>query len=184
MVFLGLFFEVLILLWFAFGVSGIVSKVLKTLVFPSYLGFSGVAYCCLFGFGRFRCFCVSCVCFPFLCCFCFCFVCFVIGFVVGCCCFGFFCVFFFCFLLFLFFFVFLFCWRVLGSGEVAQRATSLGPKPSLFYFFCFYFFGFCFLLFFCFPVFAFARKNLVFPTKEGHFLCMFFFFSVSPFVSL
>ena len=38
------FFEVLILKKFVFGVSGIVSKVLKMLVFPSFWGFSGVAY--------------------------------------------------------------------------------------------------------------------------------------------
>ena len=92
--FLGLFFWGFNIKRFVFGVSGIVSKVLKMLVFfPSFWGFSGVAYCCSSGFGRFRCFCVSCVCFSFLCCFCFCFVCFVIGFVVGCCCFVFFCVF-------------------------------------------------------------------------------------------
>ena len=78
---------------------GIVSKVLKMLIFPSFWGFSGVAHCCSSGFGRFRCFCVSCVCFCFLCCFCFCFVCFVLGFVV------------FLFVLFVFFFV-LFFWRV------------------------------------------------------------------------
>ena len=41
--------------------------------------FSGVAYCSSSGFGRFRCFCVSCVCFSFLYGFCFCFVCFVRG---------------------------------------------------------------------------------------------------------
>ena len=76
------FFEVLILKRFVFGVSGIVSKVLKMLVFPSFLGFSGVACYCSSGFGCFRCFCVSCVCFSLLCCFCFCFICFVIGFVV------------------------------------------------------------------------------------------------------
>ena len=32
-----------------------------------------------------------------------------------------------------------FFWRVQGSGEVAQRATSIGPKPSLFVLFCFWF---------------------------------------------
>ena len=42
------------LLWFPFGVSGIVPKVLKMLVFSKLLGFCGVAYSCLFGFGRFR----------------------------------------------------------------------------------------------------------------------------------
>ena len=76
------FFEVLILKRFVFGVSGIVTKVLKLLVFPSFGGFSGVVYYCSSGFGRLGCFCVSCVCFSLLCCFCFCFVCFVIGFVI------------------------------------------------------------------------------------------------------
>ena len=33
--------------------------------FPSFLGFCGVAYSCLFGFGRFRCFSGSCVWFSF-----------------------------------------------------------------------------------------------------------------------
>ena len=70
--------------------SGIVSKVLKMLIFPVLVFFSGVAHCCSSGFGRFRCFCVSCVCFSFLSCFCLCFVCFVLGFVVGSCCFSFF----------------------------------------------------------------------------------------------
>ena len=81
---------------FVFGVSGIVWKVLKNacFFFPSFFGgCSGVAHCCSSGFGRFRCFCVSCVCFSFLCCLCFCFVCFVLGFVFGCCCFVFFVVF-------------------------------------------------------------------------------------------
>ena len=85
---------------------------------------------------------------------------------------------------------------------MAQRATSLGPEPSLFYlflFFCFPFFVFlfflpphlalnppyfiCFCLFFvfvCFLVFAPARKKLVSPLKRAC-LCI---FSVSPFVSL
>ena len=95
----SLFFEALYLLWFVFCVSTI--KVLKMLVFPSFLGvFSGVAYYCSSGFGRFRCFGVFFVFgFVFLCCFCFCFVCFVIGFVVGCCC-------------FFSFFLFCFFWRV------------------------------------------------------------------------
>ena len=46
------------LLWCLFGVSGIVPKVLKMLVFffPSFGGFCGVGYFCLFGFRRFRCF--------------------------------------------------------------------------------------------------------------------------------
>ena len=46
--FLGLFFEVLVLLWFVFGVFGIVPGVLKMLVFQVFWGFCGVAYSCLF----------------------------------------------------------------------------------------------------------------------------------------
>ena len=64
-------------------VSAIVAKVLKMLVFPSRLGFCGVAYSCLFGFGRFRRFSGSSVWFFF--CSGFVFVCFgcVSVFVVG-----------------------------------------------------------------------------------------------------
>ena len=52
------------LLWFVFCVSGKVARVLNMLFsLPSFLGFGGVAYSCLFGFGRFRCSCVSCFCF-------------------------------------------------------------------------------------------------------------------------
>ena len=45
-----------------FCVFGKVAKVLEMLVFPSCWGFCGVAYSCLFGFGRFSCFCGFCVC--------------------------------------------------------------------------------------------------------------------------
>ena len=38
MVFFGFVFQVFMLLWFVFGVSGIVPKVLKMLVFPSFGG--------------------------------------------------------------------------------------------------------------------------------------------------
>ena len=83
---------------------GIVSKVLKMLVFPSFLGvFLGwliVVHLGLEGLGVFV---FLVFVFVFLCCFCFCFVCFVLGLVVGCCCFVFFGVFC-CF--------FLFFWRV------------------------------------------------------------------------
>ena len=132
MVFFGfVFFEVLVLLWFVFGVFGIVPGVLKMLVFPSFLGlFWGGFFLFIFGVGRFRCFCVSCVscvCFWCLCCFCFCFVCFVFVLLLDCfwcwflVCFCFcfsvfsFCIFVLVFFLFLFFFCFLlFCffWRV------------------------------------------------------------------------
>ena len=64
--FLGLFFEVLILKRFVFGVSGMVSKVLKMFFFCFFSQFWGVFLGWLivvhFGFGRFWCFCVSCVC--------------------------------------------------------------------------------------------------------------------------
>ena len=65
----------------------------------------------------------------------------------------------FCLLVFLYLFVFCFCFlgRVSGSGEVAQRATSLAPKPSLFVSFCFFWGGGCFLFF------AFNREIVFFP---------------------
>ena len=97
----------------------------------------------------------------------------VLLFVVGWCCFCF-C---FCFLLVFFGLSFLFCFsvflgRVYGSGEVAQRATSLGPKHS-FYFFCF---CFCvFLLSFLFKI----EKPCFTPKKA-----LFVYFCVFPFVSL
>ena len=131
-VFLGLFFEVLIL-------KGLF-LVCLALFFPVWGGFSGVAHCCSSGFGRFRCFCVSCVSFYFLCCFCFCFVCFVLGFVVGCCCFVFWC-------LFGLFFVVLFFVLFFG-GFKGQVRWPFGPPhlalnpPN---FICFFFFSFvCF----------------------------------------
>ena len=97
--FLGLFFEVLILKRFVFGVSGIVSKVLKCLfsqIFGAFLGWLIVVHLGLEGLGVF-------VFLVFVCLFCvalFLFCCFVIGFVVGCSCFVSF--------LFLFCFFFLF----------------------------------------------------------------------------
>ena len=65
---------------------------------------------------------------------------------------------------------------------MAQRATSLGPKPSLFIYF------FVFVFFCSFPFFAFNRKTLFFPLKRAffvYFLCFSFFlpqpFLTSPF---
>ena len=56
LMFKGLF---LVCVWHCF-------KSVKMLVFFSqFFVFSGVAHCCSSGFGRFRCFCVSCVCFLF-----------------------------------------------------------------------------------------------------------------------
>ena len=63
---------------------------------------------------------------------------------------------------------------------MARRATSLGPKPSLFVFFvCFLFFVFFF--FASFPFFVFNRKKPVFPPKKGIF---WFIFTVSLSFSL
>ena len=136
------FFQVFMLLWFVFGVSGTVPKLLKCLSFFSqfFWGFCGVAYSCLFGFRRFRCFCVSCVCFSVLCCFCFCFVCFV--FVLLLDCFG--CWFLFCFVLFFVLFV-CFCFSFLFFWE-GLRVRWGGPKGHLtwlqtlliFFLFCFF----------------------------------------------
>ena len=83
------------------------------------------------------------------------------------------CVFFLCF------FVLFFC-RVKGSGEVARRATSLGPKPSLVFGFCFFFFVFWvfFVCFFCFCFCVFVHLALNPPYL---FFCV---FSSLPFLSL
>ena len=160
--FLGVcFFEVLILkvcfwcVWYCF------KSVKNACFFPSCLGlFSGVAHCCSSGFGRFRCFCVSCVCFSFLSCFCFCFVCFVLGFVVG---FGpphmtlkpslfylflFFPLFCFVFLFFLFFFV---CFFGGFKGQVRwpKGPPHLALNPPYFICFRFFFFVFFCLFFLC-----------------------------------
>ena len=62
---------------------------------------------------------------------------------------------------------------------MAQRATSLGPKPSLFFCFCFFLF---FVFFFAFLYLFFQlTKKPVFPLKKDHFL---FIFSVSLCFSL
>ena len=61
---------------------------------------------------------------------------------------------------------------------MARRATSLGPKPSLFVFFVCFLFLFSFF-FASFPFFVFNRKNLVFPLKWAFFGL----FSVFPFLS-
>ena len=146
-------------------------------VFSQFCGLCGVAYSCLFGFGRFRCFCVSCFCLGF--------AFFLLLDCFWCCS---------CFVLFLvifpfFFHLLFFFMRVEGSGEVAQRATSLGPKPFLFVYFC----VFCvFLLsflciswknpglppkwaflftFLCLPLLLFSLFGL--PLFQFLFLCLF-----------
>ena len=85
-----------------------------------------------------------------------------------------FCLFVFLLCLFFVLFVFVFVWRVQGSGEVAQMATSLGPKPSIFF------------VFFCVCVIFLAFRTLLsiekpcFPVKRPFLL----FILVFPFVSL
>ena len=140
----GLFFWGFNLKRFVFGVSGIVSKVLKMLVFPSFWFFSGVAHCCSSGFGRFRCFCVSCVCFSFLFCFCFCFVCFVVFLWLDV-------VVFFCF--------FCFCLFCFGGFKGHVRWPEGPPHLALSppYFICF-----CFL-----PLFSFLFFLFLFVFLEG-----------------
>ena len=149
--FWDLFFEVLVLLWFVFGVSGIVPKVLKMLVFFPVFGLCGVVYSCLFGFGRFRCFCVFCVCFPF----CVVFVLFVLFFVLlldrfWCWFFFCFCVCFLFFVCFLFVFVFCFFGGFKGQARWPKGPPHLALNPPYFcfcYFLFFLFFG-CFLFVF------------------------------------
>ena len=96
-VFWGFVFSGFNVIVVCFCVSAIVARVLKMIIFPSCLGFCGVAYSCLFGFGRFRCFGGSCV-----------WLFFCSGFVFVC--FGFVSVL--LLVLFLFFIVFVFCLRV------------------------------------------------------------------------
>ena len=122
--------------------SGVVSKVLKMLVFfPVLVFFSGVAHCCSSGFGRFRCFCVSCVCF-----FCLAFVSVLFALflvlwldVFFVCC---------CFFLFLFVFV---CFFGGFKGHVRwpEGPPHLALNPPYFICFCFLFF-LCFVFFFVF----------------------------------
>ena len=143
--FLGLFFfEVLRLLWFVFGVFGIVPKVLKMLVFPSFWGFCGVAYSSIFwvweGLGVFVflvfvfVFCVAFVSVLFAL---FLFCCWIV-FGVGSCFALVFCFFLFFFVFFVFsvfFFLLFFCFQVGPKGHLTF--------PYVFAFFCL----FCFLFF-------------------------------------
>ena len=134
------FFEVLMLLWFVFGVFGIVPEVLKMLVFffPVFWAFVGWFILVYFGFGRFRCFCVSCVCFCFFvlllflfCLLCFCFVVGLFLVLVLVLLLFLFIFFFFCFCVLVFFvfvfvLVFVFCFFLEGL-----RVRWGGPKGHL-----------------------------------------------------
>ena len=65
---------------------------------------------------------------------------------------------------------------------MAQRATSLGPKPSLFIFFCF--FCFVFVFFLCLFLICFKIGKPCFPPKKGNFclfICVSLCFSLAVF---
>ena len=188
-------FEVLILKRFVFGVSGIVSKVLKMLVFPivwAFLGWRVIVHLGLEGLGVF----VFLV-FVFLCC-----VAFVSVFLLCywfCGFFFFFLLFFFCFLFVLFFFVFLFvlfflfCFFGGFKGQVrwpkGPPHLALNPPYFLVFVFCLLFFCFLclflgFLFFLCFCFFWGFKGQVRWPKGPPHlalnppyFLFCFFFFS-------
>ena len=131
------FFEVLILKRFVFGVSGIVSKVLKMLVFPVFWAFLGwliIVHLGLDALGVF----VFLV-FVFLCCVAFVSVLFALLLVLWLFCFlfvGFFC--FLCLFLlgFLFFFVSVFFWGFKGQVRWPKGPPHLALNPA-FFVFCF-----------------------------------------------
>ena len=112
-------------------------KSVKNACFPQFFGgFSGVAYYCSSGFGRFRCFGVFCFWFFFfvLLLFLFCLLCY-----------------WFCGWMLLFFFLF-FCFVFFGGFKGQVRWPEGPPHLALNppYFICFCFFGFSFVLFFFF----------------------------------
>ena len=176
--FLGLFFWGFNIKRFVFGVSGIVSKVLKMLVcFPVFWGFSGVVHCCSSGFGRFRCFCVSCVCFSFM----------LLLFLLCLLCswlFGWMLLFLFFFVFFLFV-VFLFCFFGGFKGQVrwpkGPPHLTLNP-PYFICFCCFSFVLFSFLFFFVFVCFCLEGLRVRWGGPLGpkpslfYLFCVFFVF--------
>ena len=121
--FLGLFFSGFNVIVVCFLCVCHSCKSVQNACFPSFLGFCGVAYSCLLGFGRFRCFSGSCVWFFF--CSGFVFVCF--GFVSA-------------LLLVLFFFIVLFFGGFKGQVRWPKGPPHLALNPPYFYFFCFCFF--------------------------------------------
>ena len=135
--FLGLFFQVFMLLWFVFGVSGIVPKVLKCLFsqfFGAFVGWLILAYLGLEGLGVFV-FLVFVFLFVLLL-FLFCLLCFC--FVVGL----------FWVLVLVLFFFFVFCFFLGFKGQVRwpKGPPHLALNPPYFVCFVFFFcFSFCFL---------------------------------------
>ena len=134
--FLGLFlgFNVIVVCFWCVWHS---SRSVKNACFSQFwVFFWGGFFLFIFGVGRFRCFCVSCVscvCFWCLCCFCFCFVCFVFVLLLDC----FWCWFLFCFCFCFFLLFFSFCFFVL----------FLFLFFVLFFSFCFFFLFFVVLFF-------------------------------------
>ena len=151
-------------LWFVFLCLLKLQKCSTCLFSPFCGALGGVAYSCLFGFGRFRCFCVSCFCF-LLFRLCFCLFCSVLGLLLDCfwCCS--------CFglgvslFLFLVFSLFLFvllclCWSVFVIlvflvlsllavfwFVLCVSWSGLGVVLVLFFFVCFACVCFCFFVF-------------------------------------
>ena len=169
------FFQVFIFIVVCFWCVWHSSKSVKNVCFPSFLGLLWVAYSCWFGFGRFRCSCVSCVWFPCLCCFVsvlfalFLFCCWIVLGVGSCSV---------VFVVFFCFFVSCFCFGGFkGQVRWPKGPPHLALNPP---YFLFVFFVFVFFLAFL-SVFAFARKNPCFPPKKGIFG---FFLSVSLCFSL
>ena len=140
MVFFGFVFCGFNVIVVCFGVFGTVPEVLKMLVFPSSWAFVGWFILVYFGFGRFRRF----VFLVFVFVFCVVFVSVLFALFLFCCWIVFWCWFLFCFCYCFFFFCFFvlvfFFGGFKGQVRVAQRATSLGPKPSFFWVFVFFLF--------------------------------------------
>ena len=179
------------LLWFVFGVFGIVPEVLKMLVVSQFwgllwgglflfiLGFEGLGVFVLLVFVF-----VVCVAFVSVCLLCFCFVVglFLVLVLVLLLFLFFLSLLFFVlvFVLFCFFFVVLFfcCfvfWRVKGQVRWPKGPPHLALNPPYFRFFCFFFFAFLSLLY--------NRQKTCFPPKKGHFCCSFFCVSLCFFLA-
>ena len=121
------------------------SKSVKNFFFLHFGGFCGVAYSCWFGFGRFRCFGVSCFCFAFLCWLGFCFVCVVLF----CCWIGFGVFVFVVFLILFFCFCFCFFGGFKGQVRWPEGPPHLALNPPYLVLFFFLFCCFCFLFVVC-----------------------------------
>ena len=168
--FLGSFwgFNVIVVcFWCVWHSSRSVKNACFSQFFEAFVGWFILVY---FGFGRFRCFCVSCVLFLF---FCVAFVSVLSALFLFCCWIVFgvvflllFCFFFFFVFFVLVFFCFLFfCFFVGGfKGQVRwpKGPPHLALKPSLFSF-CFCSFWFLFFIFSLLSFLVFYRQKYLFP---------------------